>query len=139
MHRTASMSGSLEGRPPLEVLTRESLDISEYLDFGFYDWCWFHENAGLGEVKPGRWLSISHRMCSSLGFWILNNNCEFMSRVSVSRVKNLESETDSVNTRTEVFSKAIAPCLGNGEYTSGGNTQPGDSYKDLKEDSDFMK
>ena len=39
MQRTASWSGSLEGRPPLEVLTGESLDISEYLDFGFYDWC----------------------------------------------------------------------------------------------------
>ena len=52
--RTASWSVFLEGRPLLEVLTGESLDISEYLDFGFYNWCWYLENAGLGELKLGR-------------------------------------------------------------------------------------
>ena len=139
MQRTASWSGSLEGRPPLEVLTGESLDISEYLDFGFYDWCWYHENAGLGELKLGRWLGVSHRVGSAMSFWILNDKCEIMSRVSVSRVTNLESETDSVKARKEDFSKAIAPRLGSEEYTSGGNTQPGDWYEDLKEDPDFME
>ena len=112
MQRTASWSGSLEERPPLEVLTGESLDISEYLDFGFYDWCWYHENARLGELKLGRWLGVSHRIGSAMSFWILNDKYEVMYRVSVPRVENLESETDSFKTRKEDFSKAIAPRLG---------------------------
>ena len=37
MNRTASNAGNLKGRTPLELITGETPDISEYLDFGFYD------------------------------------------------------------------------------------------------------
>ena len=108
------------------MVTGETPDISEYLDFGFYDWCWYHENAGLGELKLGRWLGVSHRIGSAMSYWILTDKCEIMSRVSVSRVTNLEQETNEVKQRQEEFSKAIAPRLGNEEFTTGGNTKPGD-------------
>ena len=58
MQCTASNSRSLHGRTPLEQLTGETPDISEYLDFSFYDWCWYNDNAGLGETKLGRWLGV---------------------------------------------------------------------------------
>ena len=139
MQRTASWSGSLGGRTPLEMVTGETPDISEYLDFTFYDWCWYHENAGLGELKLGRWLGVSHRVGSAMSYWILTDNCEIMSRVSVSRVTNLEQQTDKVKQRQEEFSKAIAPRLGNEEYTTGGNTKPGDWYEDLNHDPEFQE
>ena len=47
---------------PVEMLTGETPDISEYLDFGFYDWVVFKKNAGLGEAKLGRWLCVSHKV-----------------------------------------------------------------------------
>ena len=62
-----------------------------------------------------------------------------MSRVSVSRVTNLEQQTDKVKQRQEEFSKAIAPRLGNEEYTTGGNTKPGDWYEDLNHDPEFQE
>ena len=37
MQRTASTSGDLSGRTDLEQLTGETPEISEYLDFSFYD------------------------------------------------------------------------------------------------------
>ena len=40
----------LHGRTPLEEVTGKTPDISEYLDFGFYDYVWFRENAGLRKV-----------------------------------------------------------------------------------------
>ena len=40
MERTASTSRDLSGRTALEQLTGETPEISEYLDFTFYDWCW---------------------------------------------------------------------------------------------------
>ena len=43
--RTSSDAGDLRNRTPLERVTGDTVDISEYLDFGFYDWCWYHENA----------------------------------------------------------------------------------------------
>ena len=33
----------------MEQITGETPDISEYLDFGFYNWVWYKDNAGLGE------------------------------------------------------------------------------------------
>ena len=48
---TASTSGDLSGRTTLEQLTGETPEISEYLDFTFYDCCWYNDNAGLGETK----------------------------------------------------------------------------------------
>ena len=49
MQHTASNSGCLQGRTPLEQLMGDTPDISEYLDFSFYDWCWYNDNASLGK------------------------------------------------------------------------------------------
>ena len=58
----ANFSKHAQGRTPLEIITGETPDISEYLDFEFYDWVTFRSNAGLGEVQLGRWLGVSHRV-----------------------------------------------------------------------------
>ena len=39
-------------------LTGETPDISQYLDFGFYDRFWFKEDPGLGETKLARFLGV---------------------------------------------------------------------------------
>ena len=44
----------MDGGVPLEEITGEKEDISDYLDFGFYDPVWFHENARLGKRGLGR-------------------------------------------------------------------------------------
>jgi hypothetical protein len=59
-NRTSDTTRGLKGRYPLENITGETVDTSEYLDFGFLDWVWFRENAGLGETKIGRLLGILH-------------------------------------------------------------------------------
>jgi hypothetical protein len=46
----------------LEEVTGKMVDISEYLDFVFYDHVSYKENAGLGETAIGRWLRVSHRV-----------------------------------------------------------------------------
>ena len=60
MQITASFAADLQGRTPLEALTGETPDISQYLDFGFYDRVWFKEDAGVGDTKLGRFLGVSH-------------------------------------------------------------------------------
>mmetsp|Transcript_24453 Transcript_24453/g.37197 ORF Transcript_24453/g.37197 Transcript_24453/m.37197 type:complete len:170 (-) Transcript_24453:2332-2841(-) len=47
MQLTAANAAGLEGETPLGALLGETPDISAYLDFGWYDWVWFKENAGL--------------------------------------------------------------------------------------------
>ena len=41
MQRTAGLTGSLNYCTSIEEVTGETRDISEYLDFEFYDWCWY--------------------------------------------------------------------------------------------------
>ena len=43
MQITASFAADLQGRTALEELNGETPDISQYLDFGFYDRVWFKE------------------------------------------------------------------------------------------------
>ena len=107
MQRTASSSGSLAGQTPLEEFTGETPDISEYLDFGFYDWVWLKENAGLGETELGRWLGVSHRVGSLMSYWVLKSNGNVLSRTTVSRVTNLEMQVDDVKKRCDEFDANI--------------------------------
>ena len=107
MQRTASTSRDLSGRPALEQLTSETPEISEYLDFTFYDWCWYNDNAGLGKTKLGRWLGISHCVGSLMSYWILTQQGNVISRTTVSWVTNLETQVDSTKSHLQEFETAI--------------------------------
>ena len=74
MRLTARHAGKLQGRTRLERATGETPDISENLDFGFYDLVWYRENAGLGEEKIGRWLGVSKNYGSQMSYWILTSS-----------------------------------------------------------------
>ena len=115
-NRTSNTARGLDGRCPLERMTGESVDISEYLDFGFYDWIWFKENAGLGETKLGRWLGVSHKVGTLMSFWVLTQNGKVLSRTIVQRVTNLESQTSENNNRCKAFDAAISTRLGTNDY-----------------------
>ena len=89
MQRTAGSTGSKHYRTSLEEVTGETPDISYYLDFAFYDWCWYNDNAGLGETKLDKQLSVSYRVGSLMSYWVLTSNGTVVSITTVSRVTNL--------------------------------------------------
>ena len=64
MQRTAGSEGSLHYCTSLEEATSETPEISEYLDFVFYDWCWYNDNADLRESKLGKWMGVSQSIVS---------------------------------------------------------------------------
>ena len=142
MQRTASTSGDLSGRTALEQLTGETPEISEYLDFTFYDWCWYNDNAGLGETKLGRWLGVSHRVGSLMSYWVLTQKGNVISRTTVSRVTNLEMQVDSTKSRLQEFDTAIIDRLNDEAHiiVEGGKSQPYDwSDHPFDEDTDFVE
>jgi hypothetical protein len=67
----ANLSKYAVGRMPIEIITGDTPDISEYLDFKFYDWVMFRTNAGLGEAALGRWIGVSHRVGRLMSYGIL--------------------------------------------------------------------
>ena len=71
MKRTVSTSGNLDKRAPLELITGETPNVSEYLDFGFYDRVRFREHVGVGPTKLAGWLGVSNTVDSLMSIWIL--------------------------------------------------------------------
>ncbi len=61
----------IDGCVPLQAVTGKTIDISEYLDFDFYDRVWYHKNAGLGKPGPGQLLGVSKHVEGQLCFDIL--------------------------------------------------------------------
>ena len=139
MQRTASNSGRLHGRTPLEQLTGETPDISEYLDFSFYDWCWYNDNTGLGGTKLGHWLGVSHHVGSLMSYWVLMLKGHVISRTTVSRVTNLEKQQTDVMHRLAEFDSAITARFNDDTHVliEGGKIQPQDWSKPL-DDLDFL-
>ena len=108
MQITASFASNIQGRTPLEALTGETPDISQYLDFEFYDQFWFKEDAGLGETKLERFLGVSHQVGSLISYWVFPDSGIPMSHTTVQRVTNLESKTEKFKKRFSVYDKSIA-------------------------------
>jgi hypothetical protein len=111
MRMTASTAGRLNGRTPIEKVTGETPDISENLDFGFYDICWYRDNAGLGETKIGRWLGVSHKVGGLMSYWILTSTGSRISRTTVQRVTNLETQITEHAVRITEFDTAVKAIL----------------------------
>ena len=139
MQHTASNSGHLQGRTPLEQLTGETPDISEYLDFSFYDWCWYNNNAGLGETKLGHWLRVSHHVESLMSYWVLTLKGHVISQTTVSRVTNLEKQQTDVKHCLAEFDSAITACFNDDAHVliEGGKIQPQD-WSEPVDDLDFL-
>ena len=60
----------LGGQTAIEAVTGKTPDISEYLDFDFYDLVWYfpglHPSISEDNRALGRWLGVSHRIGSDM-------------------------------------------------------------------------
>ena len=137
MQRTAGSASSLHYRTSLEEVTGETPDISEYLDFSFYDCCWYNGNVGLGQTKLGKCLGVSHGVSRLMSYWVLTSNGTVVSRTTLCRFTNIQSQTDENKARITALYKAIKELL-NDEYhviVQGGKGKPKD-WSEYPFDSD---
>jgi hypothetical protein len=114
---TANSARGLDGQCPLERITGETVDISEYFDFGFYDCVWNRENAGLGETKLGRRLGVSHRIGTLMSFWIITSNGnKVLLRTTVQRVTNLELQVEEYKHKYAELTSLLATRVGDPDH-----------------------
>ena len=52
----------------MEIVTGATPDISEYLDFGFWDLVLYKSNVGVGVPELGMWLGVSHSIRPEMSF-----------------------------------------------------------------------
>ncbi len=62
-------------RSGYEMITGKTPDISEYLDFNFYDlvWYWRQPSPSLSthDQELARWMGIAHRVGSDMCYWLM--------------------------------------------------------------------
>ena len=113
---TASSSKYAGGRTSLELITGETPDISEYLDFGFYDWVIYRSNAGLGEPPLGRWPGVSHRVGQLMSYWILTETGNIISCITVQRLTNTDQQTMEWKQRMTEYNYKVKERLDNKNF-----------------------
>ena len=96
MQLTASYAAELNSKTPLGAITGETPDISQYLDFGWYDWVWYKENAGLDVPRIGKFLGIADSVSNLMTYHILPASGIPITAGTVQRVTHLELQTDAV-------------------------------------------
>ena len=86
----------------------ETADISEYLDFAFYDQVWYKDNAESSPFDPGWWLGVSERTGLDMCYHVLNKNGNVVLRSTVYRVTEIKKSTLSTKDIFNKFDAMIA-------------------------------
>jgi hypothetical protein len=102
------MSRGGNGHTGYEEMLPETPDISEWLDFDFYDWVWYHDPPDTKvetteEIrKLGKWLGVANRVGSALTYWILTNAAKIIARSTVQHVIAQEHLNENIKKSLDV-------------------------------------
>ena len=106
-----------DGRTALERITGDTTDISEWLEFEFYDICWYWDNQqDTNEPKIGRWLGVSHRVGSALCYWVLTDKGKILARTTVQHVTKEEVAKPDIQQNIRDYHTTLADTIGNEEF-----------------------
>ena len=104
---TVSSSRYANGRTALVIIKGEIPDISEYTEFGFYNWVTYRANAGLDKISLGRWFGVSHKIGQLMSYWILADTGKVISCTKVQILTNLEQKTREWISRMDKYDEDI--------------------------------
>jgi hypothetical protein len=85
------MSCGNDGRSRYKQVTGKTPNISELLDFEFYNLVWWWDQPNKPNINDetkrlGRWLGASHRVGSDLCYWLVTDSGKVVSKTSVEHV-----------------------------------------------------
>jgi hypothetical protein len=106
------MSRGKDGRSGHEEVTGNTPDISEWLDFEYYDlvWWWDRPNKPnvMDEMKRlARWLGVSHHVGSDLCYWLVTDSGQVVSKMLVEHVTHDDYLHEDIKKRIEDFDKKL--------------------------------
>ena len=101
----------------MERITGDTPDISEWLEFEFYDLCWYWDTPNdIDNPKIGRWLGVSHRVGSAMCYWILTNNGTTISRTTVQHITKEETMNNDIMDEIRIFHVELDNKIGHDQY-----------------------
>ena len=85
----------------------ETPDISEWIDFEFYDRVWYYVQKKINIDGSGRrlarWLGVAHCIGSDLCYWLLLQSGKVIARTTVHHVVRDDYLNDDVKSESERF------------------------------------
>jgi hypothetical protein len=123
------------GQPGMEEIKGQTIDISEWLDFLFYDlvWYWNEEKTDMTEDQRllGHWLGIAHRIGSDMTYWILTESGQVIARSTVQHVTITDLQKPTIQTKVKEFEEAVKVQLSENNFMI---KEPGLFYLDDDEE-----
>ena len=118
-----------DGRSGIERLTGETPDISEWIDFEFFDMVWYHTNqksdATEEQAHLGYWLGVAHRVGSDLCYWILTKSGKVVARTTVQHITKADQEREEIRQKMKEFQLIVAERLNDANFTDDSDGKPG--------------
>ncbi len=102
----------LKGRTSYEIVTNYTPDISEFVSFGWYQWCWYFDEDTRSK-RLCRWLGPAQHIGQSFCSYILLDNSEFIARSLVIPITNDELEDNATKEQMQKFTDAVEAKIGN--------------------------
>ena len=101
----------LQGRTGYEEVTGRPQDISEYLDFDFWDlvryWDTAHPNINQDDRKLSRWAGVSHRVGRYMCYWTALANGHIIAETTVQHVTQDELNNTEIKSQIEQFNRQM--------------------------------
>ena len=124
-------------RTGIEMVTGETPDISEWIDFEFYDRVGYYDQKKIEINGSGRrlvrWLGVAHRIGSDLCYWLLLESGKVIARRTVQHVVREDYLNDDVKMELDRFDKSVDDRLLGDNFVLG---KPHDFYiKDEPDDA----
>ena len=110
---TASGHINLDGRTPFEKVLGYTPDISEFIQFDWYEWIEYNEPLFESKVDIGRWLGPAHSAGQGLAYWVLAGTGEVKMRSTVTKISDERSLLPEMISDKKEFSEKIEKLIGN--------------------------
>ena len=105
-------SCQLQNRTPYESVMHYTLDISEYVNFHFYQWCYYWDETEK-EKKLGRWLGVAHQVGQSMCYWVLVESGNYIARSTVIPISENDASSTLLKERMDRFTSEVHDVIGN--------------------------
>ena len=104
-----------KGRTGYEILFGSTPDISEYVEFEFYDYCWYWDSPQSypDEKKSlGRWLGVAHRVGQAMVFYIMNRTGKVIAKSTVTSLEPSDYDVTEIKKRISDLDSTIHSAIG---------------------------
>jgi hypothetical protein len=104
-NRLARPLHQLQGRTPYEVLTGNTPDISEFLEYEWYQPVWYFDPTAFPNQRKilARWIGIAHRVGQAMCYWLLPQSGIPITRTTVQPLTDIELQTDAIKEQLKSF------------------------------------